>query len=105
MNEFLVFFRFGGDNINVRIETKCEFEYEKIDKLYGSVLKSFNFHKDGKYAFLSLGSIEDVERLDGMLEEYIDNYDGDNPNVNWYFGLMFKHDQGEFILEINDNFD
>ena len=91
--------------MNVRIETKCEFEYEEIDKLYGSVLKNFNFHKDGKYAFLSLDSIEDVERLDSMLEEYIDNYEGDNPNVNWYFGLMFKHDQGEFILEINDNFD
>ena len=93
--------------MNIRIETKCEFEYEVIDKLYGSVLKKFNFHKDGKYAFLSLDSIEDIEKLDSMLEEYIDNYDNDddNPYINWYFGLMFKHDQGEFILEIKDNFD
>ena len=52
-----------------------------------------------------LNSVEDIEKLDSMLEEYIDNYEGDNPNINWYFGLMFKHDQGEFILEIKDNFD
>ena len=91
--------------MDIRIETKWEFEYEEIDKLYGSVLKNFNFHKDGKYALMSLDSIEDGERLDSMLEEYIDNYDADNPYINWYFGLMFKHDQGEFILEIKDNFD
>ena len=91
--------------MNIRIETKCEFEYEVIDELYGNVLKNFNLYKDDKYAFLSLDSIEDIEKLDSMLEEYIDNYDGDNPDINWYFGLMFNHDQGEFILEIKDNFD
>ena len=98
-------FVFGGDGLNVRVETKGEFEYEAIDKLYGSVLKNFDFCKEGRYAFLSLDSVEDVEKLDSMLEEYIDNYDGDNPDINWYFGVMFKHDQGEFILEIKDNFD
>lgn len=91
--------------MNVRVETKSEFEYEKIDKLYGSVLKNFGFHKENIYAFVTLNSVEDVEKLDSMLEEYINNYDGDNPNINWYFGVMFNHNQGEFILEIKDNFD
>lgn len=91
--------------MNIRIETKCEFKYEVIDKLYGSVLKNFDFYKEDRFAFVILNSVEDIEKLDSMLEEYIDNYEGDNPNINWYFGLMFKHDQGEFILEIKDNFD
>ena len=91
--------------MNIRIETKCEFKYEVIDKLYGSVLKNFDFYKEDRFAFVILNSVEDIEKLDSMLEEYIDNYEVDNPNINWYFGLMFKHDQGEFILEIKDNFD
>lgn len=91
--------------MDVRIETKCEYEYEEIDKLYGTVLKNFGFRKAGNYAYIALKSVEDIEKLDCMLEEYIDNYEGDNNYINWYFGILFKHDQGEFILEIKDNFD
>lgn len=91
--------------MDIRIETKCEFKYEEIDKLYGSVLKNFGFREQNKYAFITLKSVEDIEKLDSMLEEYIDNYEGDNSYINWYLGILFKHDQGEFILEINDNFD
>ena len=49
--------------------------------------------------------MKDIEKLDSMLEEYINNYEGDNNYINRYFGILFKHDQGEFILEIKDNFD
>ena len=91
--------------MDVRIETKCEYEYEEIDKLYGTVLKNFGFRKADNYAYITLKSVEDIKKLDSMLEEYIDNYEGDNNYINWYFGILFKHDQGEFILEIKDNFD
>ena len=91
--------------MNIRIETKCEFKYDEIEQLYGSVLKNFGLFKEGEYAFIVLQSVEDIEKLDDMLEEYIDNYEGDNPYINWYFGILFKHDQGELILEIKDNFD
>lgn len=91
--------------MDIRIETKCEYEYEKINKLYGDVLRNFDFRKENEYAFITLKSVEDIKKLDSMLEEYIDNYEGDNSYINWYFGILFKHDQGEFILEIKDNFD
>lgn len=91
--------------MDIKIETRCEFEYKKINELYGDVLKNFGFREVDKYAYITLSAVEDIEKLDNMLEEYIDNYDGDNAYINWYFGILFKHDQGEFILEIKDNFD
>lgn len=40
-----------------------------------------------------------------MLQDYVDNYDGDNPDIRYYFGLLFNHFYGNLVLEIKDNFD
>lgn len=95
----------GGNKLDIRIETRCEYEYEEINKLYGIVLNNFCFRKVNEYAYITLNSMEDIEKLDNMLDEYINNYEGYNGYINWYFGILFKHDLGEFILEIKDNFD
>lgn len=90
--------------MKVKVETVVEFKYERINELYGSVLNNFGFYEEDELAFIVLNSVEDIERLDSMLSTYINNYEGDNSAIIWYFGLLFKQDDGKFILEIQDRY-
>lgn len=90
--------------MKVKVETVVEFKYERINELYGSVLNNFGFSEEDEHAFIVLNSVEDIKRLDSMLSTYIKNYEGDISAINWYFGLLFKQDDGKFILEIQDRY-
>lgn len=89
----------------IKIETRSESEYEPINELYGTVLQHFNFYKDDNAAYIELNTLEDIDKLDSTLQDYVDNYDGDNPDIHYYFGLLFNHFYGNLVLEIKDNFD
>ena len=88
----------------VRVETILASDFEELNNLYGSILNNFGFHEENGFGFVSIISIEDIKKLDTMLSKYIDNYNGNNSKINWYFGLLFKHEDGKFILEIQDNY-
>ena len=87
----------------VKVETILVSNFEELNSFYGSILNNFGFHEENGFGFVNINSIEDIEKLDAMLSNYIDNYNGDNSNINWYFGLLFTNRDGEFILEIQDS--
>ena len=90
----------------IKIETSSEFEYNYINELYGSVLCHFNFYKDdNNYAYIELNTLEDICKLDSMLEDYVNNYEGDKSKICFYFGLLFNHFYDNLILIIKDEFD
>lgn len=87
----------------IKIETSSESEYEPINELYGTVLQHFNFYKDDNAAFIELNTLEDVDKLDSMLWDYVDNYEGNNKDIYYYFGLLFNHFYDNLILIIKDD--
>lgn len=88
----------------VKVETILVSDFEELNNLYGSILNNFGFHEENGFGFVNINFIEDIKKLDTMLSNYIDSYSGSNSKINWYFGLLFKHEDGEFILVIQDNY-
>lgn len=88
--------------MNVKIETYAQCKYDEIKKEYGSVLDKFGLTKaDDGTAYINVDCLEDLFKLDKELNSFCDNRD------DWgiYFGIIIKHDNGEQLLEIKDNYD
>lgn len=88
--------------MNIKIETYSECKFNWVQKEYGSVLYKFGLTKaDDGTAFVIVNSLEDLFELDKELNVFCNDQD------DWhvYFGIIVKHDKGELLLEIKDNYD
>jgi len=88
--------------MNVKIETWTEYKYDEIQKEYGSVLHKFGLTEaDDGSAYIDINRLEDLFEIDKEISKFCDEQD------DWcvYFGLIIKHDNGQPLLEIKDNYD
>lgn len=88
--------------MNILIETYFNYEYDEIQKEYGSVLHKFGLTKDhdGR-AYIIINSLEDLFELDKELREFC------NEREDWfvYFGIIIEHCKEGPLLTIKDNYD
>ena len=87
--------------MNIKIETWGQYKYDRIKEEYGSILHKFGLTKVDESAYITVNSLEDLFELDRQLTLF------DEEQEDWgvYFGLVIKHDNGEPMLEIKDNYD
>ena len=88
--------------MNIKIETYSEYEFNWIQKEYGTVLQKFGLTKaDDGSAYITVSSLEDLFALDQELDQFCEEQD------DWrvYFGIIVTHDNGMPMLEIKDNYD
>jgi hypothetical protein len=88
--------------MKIQLETYCAYQYDEIEKEYGSVLHKFGLTKsDDGFAYLSVDRLEDLFELD----KEIRNFDDEQDDWHVYFGMIIRYENGQPLLIIKDNYD
>ena len=89
--------------MKIKVETFSLFEYSEIEKLYGHILKEFNLCEENNRAYIII-NLDDIQRLDKMLNKYIYSDECNDDSVYGYYGILFHTEDNEFQLKIQDNY-